>query len=265
MNKTIYVATAITPGIYEDIVKIMASSFAKNNTCQLHIYCLNFTDAQYEDFCYNFGVDGNITTHRIEYHCKYTTTNTGKYTDILDSTSCKFKIFSQSVTEDYFLWLDADTLITKNIDSITSFIKLGDIAGNPKNNYVPIHNLEYNAGVILLRNVHKEVLFNYEQYLDGLVEHNPHIQLDYADELFMRYNYRNKAVLPTIYNSRYTNYNKTAIIQHLYGNFTPWLVSLRKMPRDARLIADMWLTEYTNIKNVLSATFTDKVDGLQYT
>ena len=56
MTKSIYVATAITPGIYENVVKVMASSFAKHSTYKLHIYCLNFTNAQYENMKDNSGL-----------------------------------------------------------------------------------------------------------------------------------------------------------------------------------------------------------------
>lgn len=263
MAKTIYAATAITPGIYENIVKVMASSFVKHSAYQLHIYCLNFTDAQYEDMGYHFGLDHpNIVLHRVDYHCKYTTNNKNKYTDILDCTSCKFKIFSQSVLEDYFLWLDADTLVTADIDDIVKYLPRQDVAGNPKTHYVPVKNLEYNAGVILLRNKHENVLENYEQYLDTAYTANDKVYLGYADEQFIRVAYPSKAVLPIIYNSRYDNFTEHARIQHFYGAYVPWSYPLRSMPSHARFMANLWLTEYTSIKHILSADFTEHVDSI---
>ena len=263
MAKTIYAATAITPGIYENIVKVMASSFAKHSTYKLHIYCLNFTNAQYENMKNHFGLDNlNIALHRVDYHCKYTTENKNKYTDLLDCTSCKFKIFSQSVPEDYFLWLDADTLVTADIDDIVKYLPSQDVAGNPKQHYVSMNNLEYNAGVILLRNKHENVLENYEQYLDNLYAANDKVYLGYADEQFIKVAYPHKAVLPIIYNSRYRNFTNRAHIQHFYGMYEPWVYPLKFMPSQARFMAKLWLTEYTSVKDVLSADFIEHIDSI---
>ena len=266
MTKSIYVATAITPGIYENIVKVMASSFVKHSTYKLHIYCLNFTNAQYENMKDNFGLDNlNIALHRIDYHCKYTTENKNTYTDILDCTSCKFKIFSQSVPEDYFLWLDADILVTADIDNIVKYLPSQDVAGSSSRHYVPVNNLVYNAGVILLRNKHENVLKNYEQYLDTLYADGDKTYLGYADEQFIKVAYSRKAVLPIIYNSRYKNFIDRACIQHFYGVYKPWSYPLRSMPSQIRLMTNLWLAEYTSVKHALSADFIEHIDNLTKT
>lgn len=263
MSELIHVATAITPGVYEDIVKVLASSFVRNSSYTLHIYCLNFDDTQYAHFKSNFAIDGNIDIKRISYTSEYTTSGTGLYTDVLDSLSCKFKIFSQPIDCTYFLWLDADTLIMKNIDNIVSTIKHGEVAGVPKNVCVPLRAIEFNCGVILLRNLGRDLLTEYETFLDEIsIDLDARYLMCFADEKFITRAHTGKVIMPSTYNSVVNAFSKKAFIQHFGGMYVPWEVKLSQMPTNAKQMGLMWLDEYSRIKHALSADFCRQVDEL---
>jgi hypothetical protein len=220
----IHIATAITDNVFKDVVKVMASSFVRNNPdLQLHVYCLNFTNESYAAYCENFNLSG-VVLHQVEYHNPYNNSaavGIDRYHAILNCTGVKFKL-AEANTQDYLMWLDADTFFAKPLSGIERFISHDAIYGVPRTKFVPVSEIAFNACVLLFpKSMSESILDRYTTYCYRVQEVDID-SLGWSDEHFIRDEFPAKGILPLIYNATPSNYSKNAVIGHLVGKIVPW-------------------------------------------
>jgi hypothetical protein len=265
----IHIATAITNNIFKDIVKVMASSFVRNNpNLQLHVYCLNFDNESYTTYRGSFNLPG-VVLHQVEYHNQYTDPNaTGvdRYRSILDATSVKFKLANDN-TQDYFMWVDADTFFTKPLAGIEKFIRYDAVYGVPRTKFLPVSKLTFNAGVLLFpKSVTDGILAKYTAYCQKVQSIDPKL-LGWSDEYFIRDELPVKGILPMIYNATPRNYSRDAVINHIVGKAVPWTVPVKvlanaKTPhKTIKSLCDSWMAEYEIAKPLLDPEFIKQVEA----
>jgi len=265
----IHIATAITDNVFKDVVKVMASSFVRNNPdLQLHVYCLNFTNEAYNAYYDDFNLSGAVL-HRVEYQNPYTNPTIAeidRYHAILNCTSVKFKL-ADANTKDYFMWVDADTFFAKPLNGIERFIEREAIYGVPRTKFTPVSNLTFNAGVLLFpKNMSENILDKYTIYCQKICEIDPGL-LGWSDEYFIRDEFPAKGILPLIYNATPANYSRNAVIGHLVGKAVPWemsikaLENLRTPHRAVKPLCESWLAEYRRAKPLLSDEFIERVES----
>ena len=265
----IHIATAVTNNDYKEIVKVMASSFVRNNPgLVLHVYCLNFDDTAYAAYQSSFDMLG-VVLHQVTYTNPYTdlsATGKDRYRAILDSTGVKFKLANDNTDKDYFMWLDADTIFCKPLNGIERYLKHEAVYGVPRTRFLPTSKLTFNAGVLVFhKKLAEGILDKYTAYCQKVQAIDPKL-LGWSDEHFIRDEIYEKGLLPPIYNATPNKYTRNAAIGHLVGQILPWTIPVKslehlKMPRSSiKPLCDAWLAEYQNAKYLLSKDFINKVE-----
>jgi hypothetical protein len=265
----IHIATAVTNNVFKDVVKVMASSFVRNNpNLQLHVYCLNFDNESYTTYRGSFNLPG-VVLHQVEYHNQYTdptADGVDRYRSILDATGVKFKLANDN-TQDYLMWVDADTFFTKPLAGIEKLIKHDAIYGVPRTKFVPVSKLTFNAGVLIFpKSLSAGILDKYTAYCQKLQASDPKI-LGWADEYFIKDELPVKGVLPLIYNVTPNNYSKHMVIGHVVGKTVPWqmpakILATLKIPHAAvKELCDSWMAEYEIAKPLLDPEFIKQVEA----
>jgi hypothetical protein len=265
----IHIATAITDNVFKDVVKVMASSFVRNNPdLQLHVYCLNFTNESYAAYCENFNLSG-VVLHQVEYHNPYNNSaavGIDRYHAILNCTGVKFKL-AEANTQDYLMWVDADTFFAKPLSGIERFISHDAIYGVPRTKFVPVSEIAFNAGVLLFpKSMSESILDRYTTYCYRVQEVDID-SLGWSDEHFIRDEFPAKGILPLIYNATPSNYSKNAVIGHLVGKIVPWetpthvIENLRIPHKAIKPLCESWLAEYQRAKSLLSYDFIKRVEA----
>jgi len=265
----IYIATAVTNNVYKNVVKVMASSFVRNNpNLQLHVYCLNFDSASFAKYKSGFDLPG-VVLHQVEYNNQYTDpTAKGRdsYRAILDCTGVKFKLANDNVDKEYFMWVDADTVFRRSLSGLEKYLGYKAVYGVSRTKYVTKDETIFNAGVLIFhKDLLVDILDKYTAYCDKAQAVDLKL-LGWSDEHFIRDEFRHKEILPLIYNVTPRSRCNVPVICHLVGKITPWTVPLeairhmRAPGSSIKELCEAWLDEYQKAKSLLDEDFIKKVE-----
>lgn len=265
----ICIATAVTDNIYKNVVKVMASSFVRNNpNLQLHVYCLNFDSASFAKYKSGFNLPG-VVLHQVAYNNPYTDlTAKGKdsYRAILDCTGVKFELANNNTDKEYFMWVDADTVFRGSLSGLEKYLGRKAVYGVPRTRYVTRAKTIFNAGALIFhKDLLTDILNKYTAYCGKVQAVDLHL-LGWSDEHFIRDEFQHKEILPLMYNVTPRSHCRVPVICHLVGKITPWTVPLQdikhmRIPGSSiKALCEAWLDEYQYAKPLLDEDFIKKIE-----
>lgn len=199
---------------YSSLVSL--HSFRRYHKHKVVVYCLDFTEDEFNKYRSNVEIIGNISLvlwDTKDIDSKYYEWNTC-YCDIFQQISSKFDIIN-SIESEWILYFDNDTVFVNNIDDI--FENRADLNGCLANKSQP----HINCGLFLL---HNRNIDWWKSYIDYCENHST----DFLgiDEGFLHSIYNSSTrYIPRTYNSNgYDEVTGETKMIHYMGPIKPFMV-----------------------------------------